>query len=170
MNVGRAIVTCIVGLNLALSWSKAEQPKSLIQTNQVESYQKAIIATSSGMAAKGRWKKTAGDMQGQGLPRINTTWITCDKVSMTCREIGAQLITPQDNPVFEKPQLLPYQTDYVIVAWSDDVVSAKCEGPCGDIELRISLKDSFAERRVRETKARGCKDADPKNYEVLVLE
>jgi hypothetical protein len=89
---------------------------------------------------------------------------------MTCKEIIAEVITPQEEPLFKKTQLFIADTIYKIVDWSNDIISAKYEAPVADVELRLSLRDKFAERHHRESKARGSKASDPNNYAQWVLE
>ena len=55
--------------------------------------------------------------------------MTCDKNSMTSKEIIASVVTPQEEPLFEKPELFIAETIYQIVDWSHDVIIAKYEAP-----------------------------------------
>jgi hypothetical protein len=80
------------------------------------------------------------------------------------------VITPREQPRFEKPQLMIVQTTYKIIHWSNDTISALYEAPVADVQLKISLGDKFVERHSRETKARGSKGADSKIYHALILE
>ena len=168
MKIRQVILACIVVLSLMMTWSKAGKAEPPLETGQIESYTKLIFSVDNYVIVQGRWKTTAGNLKT--LSRINATHIVCDKHSMTCKEIIAVVKTPQEEPLFKKPQLFLGETIYIIVDWSNDIISAKYEGPVADVELRISLRDKFAERRFRETKARGIKSADPNNYEQWILE
>jgi hypothetical protein len=168
--IRQTILVCIAIMSLMVTWSEAEQTKPLLELDQIESDSKGIISLDSNHAyAQGRWKRTAGNLNFS-LPRINTTHISCDKNSMTCNEIIACVITPQEEPLVRKPQLLIFDLIYKVVDWSNDIISAKYEGPAADLELRISLRDKFAERRLRETKARRNKTADPNKHGQWILE
>jgi hypothetical protein len=61
---------------------------------------------------------------------------------MICREIIAEVLTPKEAAAqhFEKPKLFIDETDYKIVTWSNDVITAQYLAPVADFELRISLK------------------------------
>jgi hypothetical protein len=122
------------------------------------------------LSAQGRWKRTAGSVTLHNPSRINSTFITCTKDSMTCTEVTAKLVTPQEIPHFEKATLFADATTYQIVEWSNNIIHAKYLAHVADFELRISLMDKFIERRWRETKARGSTTSDPNNYEQWILE
>jgi hypothetical protein len=116
---------------------------------------------------EGRWKQTASSGH-KLLARVNSTYITCNKLSMTCEENTAVLATPQDDP----PTNLLYIVNikYKISEWSEAMIKARHEAPVADFDLRISVRDKFAERSVRETKARGSETADPNVFGQWVLE
>jgi len=139
-------------------------------TDQIESISKDIRSIENYVFVKGRWKRTAGNTTLKKPPRINTVSITCDKNSMTCKEIIAELVTPAEESVFKTKQLFIDETTYKIVDWSNEIIHAKYAAPVADFELRISIKDGLAERRWRETKARGSKTSDPNIYAQWTLE
>ena len=59
---------------------------------------------------------------------------------------------------------------YQITDSTNDIIIAKWDAPVADVELKISLKDRFAERSYRETKARGDETSNPEIYGKWVLE
>jgi hypothetical protein len=59
---------------------------------------------------------------------------------------------------------------YQIIDWTNDIINAKREAPVADIQITISLKDNFAEKSFRETKARGSDTANPNVYGKWILE
>ena len=118
---------------------------------------------------QGRWKKTTKTNYHK-LSRINSTYITCNKKSMTCKENTAVLVTPEDEPGLKLRTLYVVSLTYQIVDWSADIINAKHKGPVADFEIRISIRDNFAERSFRETKARGSETANPNVYEHWILE
>jgi hypothetical protein len=147
-------------LGLMCACSKAEE---------VSSPPKDIRPIDNYVVVQGRWKKTTKTNYHK-LSRINSTYITCDKKSMTCKENTAVLVTPEDEPDFKIRSLYIVDINYRTINWSNDIVNAKYEGPVADFEIRISLRDKFAERSFRETKARGSETANPNIYEHWVLE
>ena len=172
MNKKRIIVACIALLGIMFIWSNTGQadPHLYLGPNQIMSIAKDFSFIDKNVFVQGRWKRSGGNIKLNIPPRINTISITCDKNSMTCKEIIASVVTPQEESLFEKPELFIAETIYQIVDWSNDVITAKYEAPIADLELRISLKDKFAERRYRETKARGSKTSNPNNYLQWILE
>ena len=163
--------TLIALLCLGLVWPQLGQSEPSFSTDEIQSQFKSIHSAGNQVFVTGRWKRTKGTVKLNKPPIINTTTITCDKLSMTCREIIAGVIIPREEPkLFEEPHLFVEETNYQIINWSDGIISAKHEAPIADFELRISLKDNFAERKFRETKARDSSTSDPKNYESWELE
>ena len=116
---------------------------------------------------EGRWKQTASS-GSKTLARINSAYVICNKLSMTCEENTAVLETPQEDP----PTNLLYiiNITYKISEWSEDIIKARHEAPVADFDLRISVRDKFAERSFRETKARGSETANPNVFGHWVLE
>jgi hypothetical protein len=164
--------TFILFLSLLLAWFQPGQCEPPFIIDQIRSQFKSILSTGNQVLVKGRWKRTTGTVKLNIPPKINTTTITCDKPSLTCREIIAGAVTPEQKPgLFEKPYLFIEETSYKIINWSNDgVIIAKHESLVADFELRISLEDEFAERRWRETKAHGSNTSDSKNYGIWTLE
>jgi hypothetical protein len=87
---------------------------------------------------------------------------------MACEENIAVLATPQDTPPGNTLYVL--STQYKIISWSNDIINARYEAPVAEFELKISVRDEFAERTFRETKARGSETANPNIYAHWVLE
>ena len=139
------------------------------EADEISSPPKDIRSFGNYVSIQGRWKKTTKTNYHK-LARINSTYITCDKKSMTCRENTAALVTPEDEPTFKVNLLYIVDINYRIINWSDDIINAKYEALVADIEIRISLRDKFAERSFRETKARGSETANPNIYEHWILE
>jgi hypothetical protein len=139
------------------------------EADKISSPPRDIRLIDNYVFVQGRWKKTTKTNYHK-LSRINSTYITCDKKSMTCKESTAVLITPEDEPELKLRTLYVVDHTYRIIDWSDDIINAKSEGLVADFAIRISLKDKFAERSFRETKARGSETADPNVYEHWILE
>ena len=137
--------------------------------DEVSSPSKHIISFGNYVSIQGRWKKTTKSNYHM-LSRINSTYITCDKQSMNCLEKTAILATPEDSPIIKEKFLYILDINYRIINWSDDIINAKYEALVADFEIRISLRDKFAERSFRETKARGSETANPNVYEHWILE
>ena len=143
----------------------------LLTPEQVESHFKSITATNNDYVfVHGRWKRTAGDTPLNKPPRINTVHITCNKKAMTCEEIIAELVTPQEVSGFEKPHLFIDKTAYRIIDWTDETIRATYAAPVADFEIRIFIIDKTADRHWHETKARGVMTSDVKNFENWILE
>ena len=104
------------------------------------------------------------------ISKINFTSITCDRNNMTCKEIESLVFTPKEQPILKNNLLYNQEFTYQIIDWSDDTIKAKREAPVADIEITISLKDNFAEKSFRETKARGSGTANPNIYGKWILE
>ncbi len=147
-------------MSLVCTYSEADEISSPI---------KDIKLINNYVFVQGRWKKTTQTKYGI-LAQINSAYITCDKISMTCIEKTAVLSTPEDNPILTGKLLYIVDINYRIINWSNDIINAKYEALMADFEIRISLRDKFAERSCRETKARGSETADPNVYEHWILE
>jgi hypothetical protein len=67
-------------------------------SNQIESPPKNIRSIENSVFVQGRWEKTADSRTGNfnKPPQINSVSITCDKNSMTCKEIIAELVVPEE--------------------------------------------------------------------------
>ena len=89
---------------------------------------------------------------------------------MTCKEIESLLFTAKEQPVLKANLLYNQEFTYQIIDWSEDTIKAKREPIVADVEITISLKDNFAEKSFRETKARGSDTANPDVYGKWVLE
>ena len=170
MKIRQIVVACIALLGLMFIWSKTGQTEPPLVLDQIMSAPKGFSSIDKYVFVRGRWKRTGGNLKLNIPPRINTISITCDKNSMICKEIIAYVVTPQEEPLLEKPDLSIAETIYQIVDWSNDVIIAKYKAPVADVELRISLRDELAEKRWRETKARGSKGSDPNKYLQWILE
>jgi hypothetical protein len=142
----------------------------LINSEQVQSPFKSITAAEDYVVVQGRWKRIAGSTTFSKPPRINSVTITCDRKEMTCEEIIAELVTPEELPGLKKPQLFIDETTYRIIDWKDGTIRATHRAFVADFELRIASKDKTAERYWRETKARGANTSDPQNFENWILE
>lgn len=142
-----------------------------ITSLQVESHFKSVkMLDGDHVTVKGRWERTNGNVTLHKPPRINTVSITCDKATMTCKEIIAELITPQEGAVFNRPQLYIDENTYKIIDWKGETICAKYSALVADFELRISVRDSLVERSWRETKAQGVTKPNPDNFENWILE
>lgn len=135
--------------------------------DEIRSPDKRIQLYDYLVIVEGRWKQTDSS-GGKLLARINSAYVICNKLSMTCEENTAVLATPQDAP----PANLVYIVNikYKINEWSDGIIKARHEAPVADFELRISLRDKSAERSFRETKARGSETGNPNIFGHWVLE
>jgi len=137
--------------------------------NSIETPRKSIKKNANYVSAEGRWKAMPGTKPGI-ISKINFTSITCDRNKMTCKEIESLLFTPKEQPILKDNLLYNQGFTYQIIDWSDDTIKAKREPPVADVEITISLKDNFAEKSFRETKARGSDTANPDVYGKWVLE
>lgn len=137
--------------------------------NNIETPPKSIKKTENFVFAEGRWKALPGTKPSI-ISRINFTSITCNRNTMTCEEIESVLFTPKEQPIIKSNLLYNQEFTYQIIDWSDDIIKAKREAPVADIEITISLKDNFAEKNFRETKARGSETANPDIYGKWILE
>ena len=89
---------------------------------------------------------------------------------MTCKEIESLVFTPKEQPILKKNALYHHQFTYEIIDLDNDVIKAKRSAPVANVEITISLKDNFAEKSFRETKARGSETANSDHYGKWVLE
>jgi hypothetical protein len=137
--------------------------------NSIESPRKSIKKMDNIISAEGRWKALQGTKPNI-ISKINFTSITCDRTSMTCKEIESLLFTPKEQPLLKRNLLYNHEFVYQITDLTDDLVKAKRNPPVADVEISISLKDNFAEKSFRETKARGSETANPEMYGKWVLE
>lgn len=155
---------------LSLSYCPTPQAESKLVVENIKSPDKRLQLVDNYAFIEGRWKRAEGTSKLIRMVRINTVSITCDKMNMTCRETIAQLVTTKDEPWVGNPLLFIDQILYRIFDWSDQTIYAKYSAPVADFELKISIKDKFAERRRRETKARGAETSDPNIFENCTLE
>jgi predicted small secreted protein len=137
--------------------------------NTIETTPKSISKKANYVFAEGRWKALPGS-RASIISKINFTSITCDRNNMTCNEIESLVFTPKEQPILKKNLLYNQEFSYEIIDWTDDIIKAKREAPVADIEITISIKDRFAEKSYRETKARGSDTADPNIYGKWILE
>jgi hypothetical protein len=137
--------------------------------NSIETPRKNIKKTGNIVSAEGRWKAMPGTKSGI-IPKINFTSITCNRNKMICNEIESLLFTPKEQPVLKANLLYNQEFTYQIIDWSEDTIKAKRETLVADVEITIFLKDNFAEKNFRETKARGSDTANPDVYGKWVLE
>jgi hypothetical protein len=139
------------------------------ELNSIGSPPKSIKKVENTVSAEGRWKALAGTKPNI-ISKINFSSITCDRNSMTCREIESLVFTPKEQPILKQSLLYNHEFTYEIIRFTDDVVKAKRSAPVADVEITISLKDNFAEKSFRETKARGSETANPEIWGKWVLE
>ena len=137
--------------------------------NSIETPRKNIKKTGNIVSAEGRWKAMPGTKPGI-ISKTNFTSITCDRNKMTCNEIESLLFTAKEQPVLKANLLYNQEFTYQIIDWSEDTIKAKREPIVADVEITISLKDNFAEKNFRETKARGSDTANPDVYGKWVLQ
>jgi hypothetical protein len=168
--VTKSFASLALFLVLFLGWPLYLGAQCVLGPEQVESHFKSITSYENYVVVHGRWKRTAGNTTFHKPPRINTVFITCDKDTMTCKEIIAELVTPQEESMFDKPQLYIDENTYRVIDWTNDTVRATFGALVADFEIRISVKDRIAERHWRETKARGAKTSDARNFENWILE
>lgn len=136
----------------------------------VISVRKLIRGDNNDVHVMGRWRVTGASARYSKLSKINTVSITCSRQLGVCREAIAELVSPEENELSRGKELRVIDFVYNIVEWSDQTIHAKHPAPVADIELRVSVKDKFAERRFRETKARGVDTSDPNIFVNWVLE
>lgn len=132
--------------------------------------QKSISKQGNYVFIMGHWKQT--ERKGLAkLAKVNMVTITCDKDTMMCRETFACVYAKGEDKTATVNLLNMGSIDYKIVEWTDnDIIKAVYNARVADIEIKISLKDNFAERSFRETSARGNDTASPDVYSHWVLE
>ena len=135
----------------------------------IDSPSKDIKKVDEFVFAEGRWKALSGTT-ARIISKINFTSITCDRNSKTCKEIISYVYAPKESRIYKNSTLYSDKFTYQIIDWNNDVIKAKWDAPVADIEMTISLKDNFAEKSYRETKARGSESANPDIYGKWVLE
>lgn len=129
---------------------------SCLRSVDVRGLPKHISINESGshVAFEGRWR--ALSQPGYAvIPRINATQGSCSRGTMTCTETIAKLFRPDDKTPQGGSWLWADHYAYKVIEWSSTLIHARDEAPVNDIELWIYLADRSAERRSRETKARG---------------
>lgn len=138
--------------------------------NNITSPPKSITKVNEFVLAEGRWKALPGTTT-RTTSKMNFMSISCDHGKMTCIEILSCLFTPKDQPKsFDNNVLYHQKFTYQITEWRNDVIKAEWKAPVADVAITISLKDSFAEKSFRETKARGTETSNPDVYGKWVLE
>ena len=137
--------------------------------NNIESPRKSIVKVDEYVFAEGRWKALPGT-KARIISRINFTSITCDRNNSTCKEIISHVYAPKESRLYENSILYSQNFTYQITDWTNDLIKAKWDAPVADVEITISLKDNFAEKSFRETKARGSETSNPDIYGKWVLE
>ncbi len=116
------------------------------------------------MNVRGHWRLIQGPLVHS---TENAVVVWCSKSEASCTETRAELYV-------KHPQLGTYLMTagpemYRVLSWSEDTVVASREARAADVLLRISLRDRFAEKTIRETRSRGA-DADPNVESKYVLE
>lgn len=137
--------------------------------NSIETPPKRINKKENVVFAEGRWKAMPGT-KASIIAKINFTTITCYHNNMTCKEIESLVFTPKEQSLLKKNILYNQEFTYPIIDWANDIIKAKRKTPVADFEITISLKDNFAEKSFRETKARGNETANPDIYGKWILE
>lgn len=137
--------------------------------NSIGSPPKNIKKMENFIFVEGRWKALPGTKPSI-ISKINFTSITCNRNSMTCKEIESFVFTPKEQPILKDNLLYNEEFTYQILDWTNDIIKAKREAPVADVEIIVSLKDNFAEKSFRETKARGSETSNPDIYGKWVLE
>lgn len=139
--------------------------------DEVRSPSKNVTAVEKDwVSVRGRWKIIANTAQTTALPSINSVHIVCDKPSRTCRETLALLYPPEGYGTKKNRFLSALEISYEVIEWSNEIIRANYRAPVADVELSISVKDTFVERRSRETTARGSTTSDPNVHTHYVLE
>lgn len=143
---------------------------SCSELNDIRSPKKNIQKVNEFVFVEGRWKAVSVTTVVGKISGINFTSITCDLKNKTCSEIVSLVQNPKENNLYTKPMLYSIKIIYQITDYTNDIIKAKWDAPVADVEIKISLKDSFAERSYRETKARGSETSNPNIYGKWVLE
>lgn len=76
----------IVVMVFILSYCPSSQSDSNLVANDVRSSSKRLVLVDNYAFIEGRWKRTEGASKLMRMATINTVSITCDKMSMTCRD------------------------------------------------------------------------------------
>jgi hypothetical protein len=137
--------------------------------NNIESPRKSIKKVDEFVFVEGRWKALP-ETKARIISRINFTSITCDRNNTTCKEVISYVYAPKESRIHNNSILYSDNFTYQIIDWTNYVIKAKWDAPVADIEITISLKDNFAEKSYRETKARSSESANPNIYGKWVLE
>jgi len=137
--------------------------------NDIRSPRKNIRKAENLVFASGRWKALPGT-SAKIISKINFTSITCDHSNKTCEENISLVRDPKEDTMYKNHMLFSHNFTYQITDWTNDIIKAKYEAPVGNAEITISLKDNFAEKSWRETKARGSESSNPDIYGKWVLE
>ncbi len=138
--------------------------------NDIRSPRKSIKKVDEFVLAEGRWKALLGT-NARIISKINFTSITCDRSTRTCNEITSYVYAPKEHGrTDDNYRLYSIHFTYQVTDWTNDIIKAKFDAPVADIEITISLKDNFAEKSYRETKARGDETSNPEIYGKWVLE
>lgn len=135
----------------------------------IRSPRKSIKKMDKFVFVEGRWKALSGT-NARIISRINFTSITCDRNNKTCEEIISFVRNPKEDTMYNNYMLFSNKYTYQITDWTDGIIKAKWYAPVADVEITISLKDNFAEKSYRETKARGSETSNPDIYGKWVLE
>ncbi|MGE4545398.1 MAG: hypothetical protein AB7D06_14950 [Pedobacter sp.] len=162
------ILSCLLSILFFLPASVMGEIK--ITPDQVDSYVKNISESGDFVFAYGRWKRVSGNRSLNKPPQINSVFIACDRQKNICEETIAELVTAQDEAMFDNPKLLIDKTTYRINDWRNGTIRATHGAHVADFELRISISDEIAERHWRETKSRGSATSDPRVFANWVLE
>ena len=113
------------------------------------------------LAIAGTWQMQSGE-SSIDMPRTNSVRLDCDRATGVCYEALAKLLLPSDEPsVPRNGYLFIFLEKYRVVEWTEAHVIARAQPLAADVEVRIGLQDSSAERSSRETGARGAQGADP---------
>ena len=136
----------------------------------IDTANKSIIKHDNYVFASGHWKET--ERKGfKKMAKVNIVDIIFDKNSMTCKESFACVYAKGEDELMKINMLSMNNINYKITEWSDDgIIRAVYNAPVADIEIKLSLKDNFAERSYRETGTRGSNTADSNIYSHWVLE
>jgi hypothetical protein len=123
------------------------------------------------VTVEGTWRRIS-TRPSINTPTINTVSIECDRARRVCEEYMAKVLQPTDDPAgnLGVRYLFVDRTIFRVLEWSRTVLEARAEYRAADIDLRISLAEQTAERRFRETGARGAQGADPSRVDQWVLE
>lgn len=164
------IATVAVFLTCVLTSPTFGRAELVLTPDQIQSHLKSVSAIDNYVFMQGRWTRDGGNARGSKPPRINTVVVTCDKTTMTCNEVIAELVTPQEESMFHKPQLYINETTYRVVNWTHNTIRATYDAPAAYFELRISIRNKMAERLWYETKVHENKTSSPINFKRWILQ